>query len=64
MNICIEEKANILNRVFKSKKKNEIWVVDITYIPTKHFIDIFSRKVVGWRMYTRIKNNLILSALE
>lgn len=66
-----EEKANILNRVFKAKKKNEIWVGDITYIPTKHgflylsiFIDIFSRKVVGWSMNTRIKDKLVLSALE
>lgn len=66
-----EEKENILNRVFKTDIKNKIWVGDITYIHTKHgflylaiFIDIFSRKVVGWSMDTRIKEKLVLSALE
>lgn len=31
-----DEKDNILNQVFSTKAKNEIWVGDITYIPTKH----------------------------
>ena len=55
-----DEKANILNQVFQAKQKNNIWVGDITYIPTKHgwlylavFIDLFSRKVTGWAMDTR-----------
>lgn len=64
-----EEKENILDRVFSAVEKNKMWVGDITYIPTKHgwlylavFIDIFSRKVVGWSMDTRIRDNLVLSA--
>lgn len=66
-----DEKDNILNQVFSAKLKNEIWVGDITYIPTKHgwlylavFIDIFSRKVVGWSMDTRIRDTLVMSALN
>ncbi len=42
------KKKNILNQVFKANERNQIWVGDITYIPTKHgwlylavFIDIF-----------------------
>lgn len=57
-----EERENILNRVFSASRKNQIWVGDITYIPTRHgflylavFIDIFSRKVAGWSMDTKIK---------
>ena len=53
---CIDF-SNILNGVFKTNRKNKIWVGDITYIHTKHgflylaiFIDIFSIKVVGWSM--------------
>lgn len=64
-----EERENILNRVFTANEKNEIWVGDITYIPTRHgflylavFIDIFSRKVIGWAMDTKIKDNLVMSA--
>ena len=66
-----EEKENILNQVFKTSAKNQIWVGDITYIPTKRgwlylavFIDIFSRKVTGWAMDTRIRDTLVLSALN
>ena len=51
--------------------KNRVWVGDITYISTKHgwlylaiFIDIFSRKVVGWSMDTRIRESLVLLALN
>jgi len=65
-----EERENILNQVFSADKKNMIWVGDITYIPTRHgflylavFIDVFSRKVVGWSMDTRIKDSLAMSAL-
>lgn len=64
-----QERDNILNQVFKATRKNLIWVGDITYIPTKHgflylavFIDVFSRKVVGWAMDTRIKDSLVMSA--
>ncbi len=65
------EKENILKRVFSAKKKNTIWVGDITYIPTRHgflylaiFIDIFSRKVIGWAMDTRIRETLVISAFN
>ena len=66
-----EERENILGQVFETDKKNQVWVGDITYIPTKRgflylavFIDIFSRKVVGWAMDTRIKDTLVMSALN
>lgn len=64
-----EEHENILNRVFSASQKNQIWVGDITYIPTRHgflylavFIDIFSRKVTGWSMDTKIKDSLVMAA--
>ena len=66
-----DEKENLLNQVFKASEKNQIWVGDITYIPTKHgwlylavFIDIYSRKVTGWAMDTRVRDTLVLSALN
>ena len=66
-----EERNNILGQVFATNRKNQVWVGDITYIPTKHgflhlavFLDIFSRKVVGWAMDTRIKDTLAMSALN
>lgn len=66
-----EAKENILNRVFKTDKKNIVWVGDITYIPTRQgflylsvFIDIFSRKVTGWSMSKRINQNLVITTLN
>lgn len=64
-----EGRPNLLNQVFKAEGKNRIWVGDITYIPTKTdtlylsvFLDIYSRKVVGWSMDTRIKDHLTVDA--
>ncbi len=64
-----DEKENILNQVFKANERNQIWVGDITYIPTKHgwlylavFIDI-SRKVTDAKD-TRVRDILVLSALN
>ena len=66
-----QRKENILNQQFIANAPNEVWVGDITYVPTKHgflylavFIDIFSRKVTGWAMDTRIRDSLVLSALN
>jgi putative transposase len=62
---------NLLNREFIVESPNKAWVSDITYIWTDEgwlylavFIDLFSRKVVGWSMDTRISRKLILDAIE
>lgn len=65
----VEGRPNLLNQVFITNAKNKIWVGDITYIPTKErtlylaiFIDMFSRKVVGWAMDNRMKDTLVIEA--
>ncbi|MTK13812.1 MAG: IS3 family transposase [Clostridiaceae bacterium] len=64
-----EERPNLLNQIFLTDVKNKIWVGDITYIPTKKgtlylavFVDLFSRKVVGWSMDNRMKDDLVIEA--
>lgn len=66
-----EEHPNLLNQIFKSDAQNKIWVGDITYIPTKKktlylavFVDVFSRKVVGWAMDTQMKECLVMNAFR
>lgn len=63
------ERPNLLNQIFESDGKNKIWVADITYISTKKgtlylavFIDIYSRKVVGWSMNNRMKDCAFIQA--
>lgn len=64
-------RPNLLNQVFKADDKNKIWVGDITYIPTKKrmlylavFVDVYSRKVVGWAMDTKMKDALVIAAFD
>jgi transposase InsO family protein len=60
---------NILNRDFKASAPNQKWVSDITYIWTAEgcvylcvVIDLYSRKVVGWSISTRINADLLMMA--
>lgn len=50
---------------------NQIWVADITYIPTREgwlflagVLDLHSRKIVGWAMSDSIDSKLVLCALD
>jgi putative transposase len=62
---------NVLNRQFKVAGPNHAYVSDITYVWTQEgwlylavVIDLFSRKVVGWSMSSRMKATLVCDALR
>ena len=62
---------NRLAQAPKASKINQIWVADITYIPTKEgwlflaaILDLYSRKIVGWNMSPFLDTQLILKALQ
>lgn len=62
---------NIINRQFTVSVPDQVYVSDITYINTQEgwlylavVIDLFSRKVVGWSMSSRMKANLVCDALK
>ena len=62
---------NLLSRDFNPSGPNKAWVTDITYVPTISgflylavFIDLFSRKVVGWAAKTHMRTDLCLEALK
>jgi len=61
---------NRLNREFDSKAPNQSWVTDITHIRTHEgwlylavVVDLFSRRIIGWSMQSRITKDLVLDAL-
>ena len=62
-------RPNLLQRNFKIDKPNKIWVSDISYIKTQGFVylaavlDLFSRKVVGWKVEDHMRVNLVEEAL-
>jgi transposase InsO family protein len=62
--------ANLLDQTFLATRPNEIWLADITYIPTDEgwlylatVLDLFSRKVVGWAMRDHMRQELTIAAL-
>jgi putative transposase len=63
--------ADLVNRQFKAERPNQLWVADFTYVATwrgfvyvAFVIDVFSRMLVGWRVSTSMKADLVLDALE
>ena len=61
---------NTLDRQFEVDVPDLVWVTDITYIKTHEgwsylavVIDLFSRRVVGWSMQSRMTTDLALQAL-
>jgi putative transposase len=62
---------NVLNRQFSMAKPNQAYASDITYIWTQEgwlylavVIDLYSRKIVGWSMSSRMKATLVCDALK
>jgi transposase InsO family protein len=60
---------NVLNREFKPTAPNRVWCGDITYLWTDEgwmylavFIDLFSRRVVGWALGLRLTQSLVALA--
>jgi putative transposase len=63
--------ANELDQHFEATKPNEVWLGDITYIPTREgwvylaaVEDLYSRRVVGWSMGTNLESRLVVDALH
>ncbi len=63
--------ADLVDRNFTADRPNQLWVADITYVPTVAgflylavVLDAFSRRIVGWAMETHLRTKLVLAALE
>lgn len=62
---------DLVNRDFTADGRDQLWVADITYIPTGSgflylavVVDAWSRRVVGWSMATHLRTELVLEALN
>jgi len=60
-----------VNRVFKAERPNQLWVSDFTYVSTwqgwlyvAFVIDVYSRRIVGWRVSRNMQTDFVLDALE
>lgn len=62
---------DLVDRDFTATAPNQLWVADITFVPTSTgflylavVLDAWSRKVVGWAMANHLRAELVLDALE
>jgi putative transposase len=62
---------DLVQRKFVADTPNQLWVADITYVPTwtgflylAVVLDVFSRRIVGWAMANHLRTELILEALD
>jgi putative transposase len=60
-----------VHRQFRAERPNQLWVSDFTYVSTwqgwlyvAFVIDVFARRIVGWRVSSSMKTDFVLDALE
>lgn len=62
---------NRLNQEFTADRPDQIWLADITYVPTAEgwlylavVLDLYSRRIVGWAMSDSLHRQLVIDALQ
>jgi transposase InsO family protein len=63
--------ADLVDRRFVATRPNQLWVADFTYVATwrgfvyvAFVIDVFARRIVGWRVSASLRTDFVLDALE
>ena len=63
--------GDLVDRHFVATRPNQLWVSDFTYVATwrgfvyvAFVIDVFARRIVGWRVSTSLRTDFVLDALE
>ena len=66
-----QRSPDLVKREFSAAGPNELWVTDLTYVPTWagvayvcFIVDAFSRMIVGWRVASNMRTDMVLDALE
>ena len=62
---------DLVNRQFTADRPDALWVTDLTYVPTRSgmayvcfIVDAFSRRIVGRRVASNMRTQMVLDALE
>ena len=68
---CAERPLDRVKRQFQASRPNQLWVADFTYVATwsgfvyvAFVIDVFARRIIGWRVARSMHAELVLDALE
>lgn len=67
----LDRPMDLVNRAFQASRPNALWVADLTYVATwrgfvyvAFIIDVFARRIVGWRVSSSLHTDIALDALE
>ncbi len=62
--------VDLVKRDLGASAPNELWVADITYVPTRvgwgyvaFIVDVFSRMIIGWKVSASLRSDLATDAL-
>jgi putative transposase len=62
---------DLVERKFCAESPNQLWVTDLTYVPTwsgvayvAFIVDVYSRTIVGWRVAAHMRTDMVLDALN
>jgi transposase InsO family protein len=68
---ALDRPTDLVERTFVATRPNQLWVSDFTYVATwlgfvyvAFVIDVFSRRIVGWRVSASMRTDFVLDALE
>lgn len=71
LDAAVDRPRDLVEREFVASRPNQLWVADFTYVATwrgklyvAFVIDVFSRRIVGWRASASMRTDLALDALE
>ncbi len=63
--------SDLVDRHFTATRPNQLWVADFTYVATWRgfvyvalVIDVFARRIVGWRVSSSLRTDFVLDALD
>jgi putative transposase len=68
---AVARPSDLVERHFRATRPNQLWVADFTYVATwqgfvyvAFVIDVFARRLVGWRVSSSLRTDFVLDALE
>jgi putative transposase len=68
---ALDRPTDLVDRTFVATRPNQLWVADFTYVATwagfvyvAFVIDVFARRIVGWRVSSSMRTDFVLDALE
>ena len=68
---ALDRPRDLVDRTFAATRPNQLWVSDFTYVATwtgfvyvAFVIDVFARRIVGWRVSSSLRTDFVVDALE